>query len=352
MSQLRAIDGNLINNWYIIALSSEVKKLDRIARTLYDKHYVVFRNDQDQVGVLEDRCLHRGAMLSEGTCEGKQLRCPYHGWSYTTSGVVCDIPSEGPQTSDKVTQRGWQLLGLPVKEQDGCIWVWTGESKIASAAPPWHFPNFGEKKWAQYFMITDFNDEVTRLIENFMDVPHTVFVHSKWFRKKKFLKVPIHIDVRSGRVKVTYDQPSDSIGFFRSILNPQNKPMVHTDEFIFPNLTRVDYWFGDNGFIINSQCSPISEGKTRVFTWITFKIGFMTRILTPLMKFYTRKVIEQDVQIMENVGSNFKRFGDLQAKSTAADELYLAIESLRQKGKQDSFTVQESQYERDRELWI
>lgn len=351
MSQLRAKDGALVNNWYIVALSNEVKESGRIARTLYDKHYVVFRDDQGQVGVMEDRCLHRGAKLSEGTCEGKHLRCPYHGWSYNTAGVVCDIPSEGPD-SNKAAQRGWRLPVLPSREQDGCIWVWTGDAESKTEGPSWRFPYHGKKDWAQYFMITDFDDEVTRLVENFMDVPHTVFVHSKWFRKKKFLKVPIHVDVRQGRVKVTYDQPSDSIGFFRSLLNPQNKPMVHTDEFIFPNLTRVDYWFGDNGFIINSQCSPITEGKTRVYTWITFKLGLVTRILEPLMRFYTRQVIEQDVQIMQNVGSNFKRFGDMQTKSTAADELHLAIESLRQRGIVDPAHVFESQYERNRELWI
>lgn len=352
MSLLRQKDRALINNWYIIALSREVKKQVRVARTLYDKHYVIFRDDQGEIGVLEDRCLHRGAKLSEGVCEGKHLRCPYHGWSYDTSGAVIDIPSEGPDSAAKVAQRGWRLPVVPVREQDGCIWIWTGDVNLASKEPSWRFPNFGDVSWAQYFMITDFDDEVTRLVENFMDVPHTVFVHSKWFRKKTFLKIPIRIEVRQGRVKVTYDQPGDSIGFFRALLNPKNKPMVHTDEFIFPNLTRVDYWFGENGFIINSQCSPISEGKTRVYTWIAFRVGIVTSLLKPLMRYYTRKVIQQDVEIMSNVGSNFKRFGEMQTKSTAADELHLAIESLRQRGEADAAQVLEVEYERNRELWV
>ncbi len=34
-------------------------------------------------------------------------------------------------------------------------------------------------------MITDFPNEVTNLAENFMDVPHTVYVHRGWFRDEK-----------------------------------------------------------------------------------------------------------------------------------------------------------------------
>jgi len=44
--------------------------------------------DHDEVSVLYGRCLHRGALLSDGTVEGENLICGVHGWDYRfRSGV-------------------------------------------------------------------------------------------------------------------------------------------------------------------------------------------------------------------------------------------------------------------------
>jgi len=38
--------------------------------------------DEEQVSVLYGRCLHRGALLSDGTVRGEDLICGLHGWDY------------------------------------------------------------------------------------------------------------------------------------------------------------------------------------------------------------------------------------------------------------------------------
>ncbi|MCH8066119.1 MAG: Rieske 2Fe-2S domain-containing protein, partial [Chloroflexi bacterium] len=37
---------------------------------------------QDEAFVLYGRCLHRGALLSDGRVEGEDLICGVHGWDY------------------------------------------------------------------------------------------------------------------------------------------------------------------------------------------------------------------------------------------------------------------------------
>ncbi len=55
---------------------------------------VVIRYD-DQVSVLYGRCLHRGALLSDGFVDGKNLICGLHNWDYRLdSGVSEYEPSE------------------------------------------------------------------------------------------------------------------------------------------------------------------------------------------------------------------------------------------------------------------
>lgn len=347
-SSLRQRDGKLIENWYIACLSRELKKKP-LYRLVYDESLVLFRDNNGNPTALPDRCLHRGVKLSEGRCRDGNIQCPYHGWTYDASGRVVHIPSEGPQA----VKRELILPARICREQDGAIWVWMGSGAPTTPEPPWRFPNADDPNWSKYFMITDFDNEVTHLAENFMDVPHTIFVHDKWFRSAALREVPIRLEVGKGRVLVTYQQPNDSIGWTNWLLNPHRQPMVHTDEFIFPNVTRVDYRFGDShGFIINSQCTPVSTLKSRVYTYIAYRTGRLTRLLNPLFRFYTRVVIEQDVVIMRNQGENFPRHEEEAFRSTDADEIHLAIERIRELGAKGDSSLYSLIKNKEKSFWI
>jgi nitrite reductase (NADH) small subunit len=41
----------------------------------------VFRNDQDEVFALLDRCPHKGGPLSQGIVFGTSVACPLHNWT-------------------------------------------------------------------------------------------------------------------------------------------------------------------------------------------------------------------------------------------------------------------------------
>src|SRR5262249_44727278 len=158
--------GQLIENWYIAALSRELKPGKILARTVYSKHFAIFRDAHGKACVLEDRCLHRGTKLSEGHCSERGLHCPYHGWVYDSDGNVISVPSEGPSCDEtSLRSRKWKITSPPVIEQDGAIWIWAGAGAAQSETPPWRFPHSGDPKWIRYFMITDFENEVTHLAQ-------------------------------------------------------------------------------------------------------------------------------------------------------------------------------------------
>jgi nitrite reductase (NADH) small subunit len=52
----------------------------------------VFRNDQDDVFALLDRCPHKGGPLSQGIVMGNRVACPLHNW---TIGL-CDGQAAAP----------------------------------------------------------------------------------------------------------------------------------------------------------------------------------------------------------------------------------------------------------------
>ena len=121
--------------------------------------------------------------------------------------------------------------------------------------------------------------------------------------------------------------------------------MKHTDEYIYPNFTCVRYDFGDNGFVINSQCTPVGSLNSRVYTYIAYKVPILGPILKPIIKYYTRKVINQDVDIMQIQATNLKLDPVRVFRSTPADEVHKSIERLRHygvKGDQKLLTFSDS----------
>lgn len=350
-TDLKERDRELINNWYIACLSSELKN-NPYETIIYDTKLVLFRDENNKAACLKNMCLHRHSELSCGDIEKGKIVCPYHGWVYNAEGVVTSVPSEGPEMiKGKRCQKSF-----PTVEQDGVIWVWMGDPEKKDESKIWSFPHVSSDKegWTYYFMVTDFNNEVTNLVENFMDVPHTVFVHKGWFRNRSLTKVPITVETKNGGVLVSYHQENDQIGvLIRPLLNPKNEPMVHTDHFIFPNITRVDYSFGKNyKYIINSQCTPVSKMKSRVYTYIGYKLPFVGKILQPFIHFYTRQVIEQDVWIMDAQARNLNPSLFTQFQSTPADEPHIQIERLRNLGVSGDKSVYEVEKRVDATIWI
>ncbi|MBX3653424.1 MAG: nitrite reductase small subunit NirD [Ramlibacter sp.] len=64
----------------------------------------VFRNDQDQVFALLDRCPHKGGPLSQGIVFGTSVACPLHNWTIDMADGCARAPDEGctPRFSVKV----------------------------------------------------------------------------------------------------------------------------------------------------------------------------------------------------------------------------------------------------------
>lgn len=346
-TSVRERDGLLSKTWLIACLSKELTDKP-VQRVIYDKPYVLFRNKEGKAVAMPDRCLHRNALLSPGDAKDGHLTCPYHGWKYDSSGVVVSIPSEGPDFQCK-----YKAKVLPLIEQEEAIWVWIHEDEPGSVRP-WNFPKITDSDWVHYFMITDFENEVTNLVENFMDVPHTVFVHKGWFRNKAQTHVPMTIDTKNGRVLVTYDQAQDEIApLLKPLLNPQNEPMVHTDEFIFPNITSVTYSYGPKyGVHINSQCTPVSTLNTRVYTYMAYRLSALNSVIKPFINYYTRQVIIQDVEIMANQGASLRFDPKTTFRSTPADEVHKAIEKLRAWGETDLEKVYSFESTTKAEFWL
>ncbi len=309
--------------WYIALPSKKLGKRP-VQRTVEGESIVFFRDDEGKACALLDRCLHRGMLLSEGRVEKGCIECPYHGWKYDRDGRIVDVPSLF-DTRDRSSCHANR--SYPTCEQDDHIWVWMGKSK--PSCKPFHFPRYGEKGWRSFFMHTRFQAPVETCLENFLDVPHTIFVHPSLFRKNKPAPVKVRVTRKRQSVLAEFiDEPIlQGIGP-RICLFGQRK-MRHTDQFILPSISRVDYDFDDGcSFIITSQCTQVSEMMIDVTTAITWRLRVPSIVAHIFLRPYCRMVINQDVRLLNKLGRQIHRFGVIKL-DTPADLLSSHIAALR-----------------------
>jgi phenylpropionate dioxygenase-like ring-hydroxylating dioxygenase large terminal subunit len=80
--------------WLVLGHESQVKNLgDYFTTRMGREPVVVIRKSENQIVVLINRCMHRGAMVCpEGRGNAERFVCPYHGWSYDRSGALRAVP--------------------------------------------------------------------------------------------------------------------------------------------------------------------------------------------------------------------------------------------------------------------
>jgi phthalate 4,5-dioxygenase oxygenase subunit len=144
---------------------------------LLGEDLVMFRAEDGRVGLLADRCPHRGAKLSLGRNEPDGLRCVYHGWLMDVAGRPVETPNaRGLVHADP--------CGYPTIERGGLIWAYLG--------PPSTVPPKPELPWEA--------DDLDRLIlrvvircnwlqclEGTMDPAHSNYLHRDEYRTRATL---------------------------------------------------------------------------------------------------------------------------------------------------------------------
>jgi phenylpropionate dioxygenase-like ring-hydroxylating dioxygenase large terminal subunit len=285
---------------------------------------VLYRPAPGQVAALEDRCAHRNAPLSLGrVCDG-HLQCAYHGWSYDAQGRVANIPA---LTTCAPAAGEIRIPHFKVLEQDGFVWIAPAQ---ATGAPP-SFPYLRTPGWTSFTLQTRFTGTVEACLENFLDCPHATFVHKYWFRAPTAKPVRAVVKaLEDGAVAEFFAEPrKKSLVWW--LLAPRRGQMRHTDRFIAPAMSRVDYEFPSGlHYIISSFCTERTPAQTEVFTVISFKWGR----LGPLIRLYfeplSRRIIKQDVEMLAHQQTTIERFGAPCFVSSPADLLGRHIVAWRQ----------------------
>ncbi len=311
--------------WYVVSESDALKPGVVLPRKVLGEWLAVFRGPDGKPVALRDRCMHRNAPLSKGSVTNGCVRCPYHGWTYDHRGTVVAVPAEGDKfraTAARATKT------YATREHDGFVYV-----RLAQDAPaditPFPMPHYGEPGWETVRLVNVFENDVTNCAENFIDIPHTAFVHLGTFRTSRKQTIEAQIERVAGAVHVEYKNETDNLGLFAKVLNPSGKKIVHRDNFFMPNVTSVQYVFNPRmELFITSQSVPEEDDSTRVYTDVTFNYGLLSKLARPVIRWHAQRIIDEDLDALRDQMTVLRRYGR-EFRNTTADAIHVLVESIR-----------------------
>ena len=161
--------------WYPVGVASELTEETptQLVRILGET-LVLFRDKKGRVGLLEDRCPHRGASLSYGRVEERGLSCPYHGWLFDTRGHCLETPAEPCDSKFYLTVR---QRSYAVQKLVGLYWAYLGPAPLPLIPnfDIW-FRNDGRRK---IFIQPQLDCNWFQAMENSMDPAHLQILHQE-----------------------------------------------------------------------------------------------------------------------------------------------------------------------------
>jgi nitrite reductase (NADH) small subunit len=113
--------GSIMNKWLDVCAMTDIPQLGARVVRHGGLDIAVFRNAEDEVFALEDRCPHKGGPLSQGIVHGRKVSCPLHGWNVELISGCAVAPDEGCARE------------FPIRLEGGRVWLDCASIDVAAA---------------------------------------------------------------------------------------------------------------------------------------------------------------------------------------------------------------------------
>ena len=322
----------IYNMWYGVLDSKEVKKNKPLFAKRLNKNLVFWRDENNNICCIEDKCCHRGASLSHGKVCGNNIACPFHGFQFNKNGKVVMIPANGKNT--QVDERFF-VESYEVRELYGLIWLWYGDKdKINDKIM---FPDDLKDKKFSYSTIRDeWHNHYTRCIENQLDVVHVAFAHYNTIGKgnKTLVNGPLaELNEDTNTLKFYVNNVIDNGQKALSASEMKKEDFKYFLYFYFPNIWQ-NYIF--EKMRVFAAFAPVDDENTVVYIRFYQKvvnIPIIKNIVNFIGKKFSAYVLKQDKDVVKTQSSKESYLGMKEEKLIPGDMPIIAYRSHRDKLK-------------------
>ncbi|AHV95666.1 Rieske 2Fe-2S domain-containing protein [Paenibacillus sabinae] len=206
--------GEMFRRYWIPVLKSDELLSDGEPKRIkiLGEDLLAFRDTDGKVGLVDEKCPHRGTSLSLGNNSGCGLTCIYHGWKFNTQGECIDLPSE---PKDSKLKKGIHLKAYETTEKNGIVWGYLGPKEHQPPFPDFYWMNLADSRLVSERVWQECN--YLQVMENDLDYVHAAFLH------KALQKQNIKDGLLSSKLGINPDHPL--------VKNPPVKQAVETTSY-------------------------------------------------------------------------------------------------------------------------
>jgi len=282
-----------LGHWQPILTSRELGKAP-VGVVICGRELVVFRAGRT-IGVLEDRCPHRGMRLSRGTVTANRLQCPYHGWTYAADGN-----GESPGTPKlRACATHFDTLEL-----HGLIWI--KEPGVDAPFPPVNATGYTPLCQLDYVV----EAPLELVLDNFTEVEHTPTTHALFgYQLHKMHEVTTRTETTVDSVRVINCGPQKAVPAPVTTLFGIHEGDDFVDDWttwFSPVYTIYDQWWADPvsgtrrpvALRVVVLFTPIDDQRTKLFVFAQSSAPLWgKRGLFLLLKPLLRRLVDQEVRL-------------------------------------------------------
>lgn len=247
--------GELLRRYWWPILPARDLGVWPVQRRLLGEDWVLFRDGQGRLGILEAHCPHRRAALRLGFCEQTGLRCGYHGWLYDADGQCLEQPGEpdGSTFKHRIRARAGKL-----QELGGLLFAYVGPDP-APLLP--RYDLFVQDGVWRDIGHAEVPCNFLQIMENSVDPHHVEWLHGRYgsYLREADGAEPLAVLAKK-HVKVAFDVFEHGI-LKRRVLEghtEQDEDWAVGHPLVFPHMLRI----GGGGLSFFQIRVPIDDGTT------------------------------------------------------------------------------------------
>ncbi len=227
--------------WTPVCLAADVAKPGGAPRRVrvFGEDFVAFRTGNGEVGLIDERCMHRGASLTVARVEDCGIRCLYHGWKFAPDGQILEMPN----LRDLRLQDRLKAPTYPAREAGGLLWGYFGPAEKQPEFPQYSWM-FAEPQPRRPVNII-FECNWVQLIEGSMDSSHLGILHQEElteartgvYKQMQAAEDSFPTDDRAPAMEIANTPFGFHYAAIRDIIGDTSRKYVRVTPYILPYMT-------------------------------------------------------------------------------------------------------------------
>jgi phenylpropionate dioxygenase-like ring-hydroxylating dioxygenase large terminal subunit len=315
----------LTYKWYLVCPSDELKNEIKQYKIL-GQEIILFRNPDNTITALEDRCCHRNVNLSLGYLDKERIVCGYHGWQYDKTGACVQIPSQLP--GDKIPPTA-KIKTYPVQDFNKWVWIFIGDPEKAKEIQTTNIPEMNE--WPFTYKAYTIKADLETTAESLIDPYHIAYVHRNSI--KSFMgqiqehPADFNLKILDDGVEGFYKRANVGTAAEKTYFG--NEENIGTRiRFYYPNISRLEIRFKERILLILEHVYQVDDEHVNMMQ-ITLWKNIFPKFPAFAKWFMARKsvkIVTEDIDFLASNQKILKRTKDnLHEVSVKGDEVSLSF---------------------------